>query len=49
MRDDLILEGIIKPGADTSESGAPRFSREHEPLSPLDEEMQRLGIDSSLR
>ena len=48
MRDELISEGIVKPGATTRNTSSPQLAMESGPLSPLGEEMQRFGIDASL-
>lgn len=44
MKDELVSEGIIKPGTSSRGTNPPQFATENDPSSPLDEEMQRFGI-----
>lgn len=48
MRIELINEGIVKPGT-SSRSTDPQLTTDTGPLSPLNEEMQKFGINAALR
>ena len=49
MRDDLINEGIINPGASSSGKPLRQSVTEDSSYSTLDEEMHRFGINTSIR
>lgn len=49
MRDELVKEGIVKPGARSRSNSPPQIASDTGPLSPLSKEMQKFGIDAGLR
>ncbi len=49
MKDELVNEGIVKPGASSLSTNPPQFATDTGPPSPLGEEMQKFGINAALR